>query len=53
MPGYEVKVRSLAIDGAADLQIRSLFDNDQFADPAGAAQALGISAAQWPLFGQV
>jgi predicted nicotinamide N-methyase len=53
MPGYEVKVQTLAIGGAADLQIRSLFDNDQFADPAGAAEALGISPAQWPLFGQV
>ena len=53
MPGYEIKVQTLAIDGAADLQVRSLLDNDQFADPAGAAEALGISSAQWPLFGQV
>lgn len=53
MPGYDIKVQTLAIDGAADLQIRSLLDNDQFADPAGAAEALGISSAQWPLFGQV
>lgn len=53
MPGYEVKVQTLAIDGAADLQIRSLLDHQQFADPAGAAEALGISSAQWPLFGQV
>ncbi len=53
MPGYEVKVQTLAIDGAADLQIRSLLDHQQFADPAGAAEALGISSAQWSLFGQV
>jgi predicted nicotinamide N-methyase len=53
MPGYEVKVQTLAIAGAADLQIRSLLDHQQFADPAGAAAALGISSAQWPLFGQV
>ena len=53
MPGYQIKVQTLAIDGAADLQIRSLLDTDQFADPAGAAEALGISSAQWPLFGQV
>jgi predicted nicotinamide N-methyase len=53
MPGYEITVETLAIDGATDLQIRSLLDNDQFADPAGAAEALGISSAQWPLFGQV
>ena len=53
MPGYEIKVQTLAIAGAADLQIRSLLDHDQFADHAGAAGALGISSAQWPLFGQV
>ena len=53
MPGYEIKVQTLAIDGATDLHVRSLLDNDQFADPAGAAEALGISSAQWPLFGQV
>jgi len=53
MPGYDIKVQTLAIDGVADLQIRSLLDNQQFADPAGAAEALGISSAQWPLFGQV
>lgn len=53
MPGYEVKVQTLAIDGASDLHIRSLLDTQQFADPAGAAEALGISSAQWSLFGQV
>lgn len=53
MPGYEVKIQTLAIDGAADLHIRSLLDHQQFTDPAGAAEALGISSAQWPLFGQV
>lgn len=53
MPGYQIKVQTLAIAGAADLQIRSLLDHQQFADPAGAAEALGISSAQWPLFGQV
>jgi predicted nicotinamide N-methyase len=53
VPGYHIKVQTLAIDGAADLQIRSLLDHQQFADPAGAADALGISSAQWPLFGQL
>jgi len=53
MPGYQIKVQNLAINGAADLQVRSLLDHQQFADAAGAAQALGISTAQWPLFGQV
>jgi predicted nicotinamide N-methyase len=53
MPGYDIKVQTLPIPGAADLRVRSLLDNDQFADAAGAAEALGISSAQWPLFGQV
>jgi predicted nicotinamide N-methyase len=53
MPGYDIKVESHAIAGAADLLIRSLLDDQQFADAAGAAGALGISSAQWPLFGQV
>ena len=53
MPGYDIKVQTLAIAGAADLLIRSLLDDQQFADAAGAAGALGISSAQWPLFGQV
>lgn len=53
MPGYQIKVQSVAIAGAADLHVRSLLDRQQFADAAGAAQALGISTAQWPLFGQV
>jgi hypothetical protein len=41
VPGYEIKVQTLPIGGAADLQIRSLLDKDQFTDPAGAAYALG------------
>jgi predicted nicotinamide N-methyase len=53
MPGYEVKVQTLVIPGAADLEVRSLLDHQQFCDPLGAAEALGISSAQWPLFGQV
>ena len=53
MPGYDIKVQTLPIPGAEDLRVRSLLDNDQFADVAGTAFALGISSAQWPLFGQV
>ena len=51
MPGYRTKQESIAIAGEADLVIRSLLDNQQHADPLGAAAALGISSAQWPLFG--
>lgn len=51
MPGYLVKHERIAIAGAADLQIRSLLDRQQFSDPLGAALRLGISSAAWPLFG--
>ncbi len=50
-PGYRTKNESIAIPGVANLSIRSLFDNQQYADPLGAALALGISSAMWPLFG--
>lgn len=52
MPGYKVKTESLAVGGTPML-IRSLLDRQQFADPLGAALALGISSASWPLFGLV
>lgn len=51
MPGYRTKQESIAIAGEPDLIIRSLLDNQQHADPLGTAAALGISSAQWPLFG--
>lgn len=51
MPGYLTKHESIAVTGVANLQIRSLFDNQQFADPLGLAAQVGISAATWPLFG--
>mgnify|MGYP000261058915 CR=1 FL=1 len=53
MPGYEVKFQRLAVSGGADLEIRSLLDRQQFADPLGEAEAAGISSACWPLFGLV
>ncbi len=51
MPDYQTKQETIAIAGAADLIIRSLLDRQQFADPQGAAEALGISSAAWPMFG--
>ena len=51
MPGYQTKQESIAVSGVADLLIRSLLDRQQFSDPLGAAEALGISSATWPLFG--
>ena len=53
MPGYEVKWEDIAVAGVADVRIRSLLDRQQYADPLGAAEALGISSAAWPLFGLV
>lgn len=53
MPGYLTKHEDIAIAGAASLQICSLLDREQFADPLGEAASLGISSAAWPLFGLV
>ena len=51
MPGYHVKQDLVAIPGVEDLLIRSLLDRQQFADPQGDAERLGISSSLWPLFG--
>ena len=51
MPGYQIKQECIAIVGADDLVIRSLLDRNQFSDPLGEADRLGISSATWPLFG--
>jgi len=53
VPGYEVKLQQVAITGGAALEIRSLRDRLQYADPLGEAEAAGISPACWPLFGQL
>ncbi len=51
MPGYLTKQESVALAGVGPLIIRSLLDRQQFADPQGAAERLGISSAAWPIFG--
>lgn len=51
VPGYRTKLECIAITGVKDLVIRSLLDRQQFYDPTGAAESLGISSASWPLFG--
>lgn len=51
MPGYQTKQEQIAVSGVDDLTIRSLLDRQQFADPLGAADRLGVSSATWPLFG--
>ena len=52
MPGYTTRQQSLQL-GGHDYRIRALSDRQQFADPDGHAERLGISSAQWCLFGQV
>lgn len=51
VPGYLTKQEHIAVAGVADLTIRSLLDRQQYSDPAGEADRLGISSAAWPLFG--
>ena len=51
MPGYLTKQESVPIAGVDNLLIRSLRDHQQFSDPLGVAERLGISSAAWPLFG--
>ncbi len=52
MPGYLTRHQRIRV-GGLDYEIRSLSDKQQFADPDGRAERLGISSAQWSLFGQV
>jgi predicted nicotinamide N-methyase len=51
MPGYLTLQQDVAIAGSAALVIRSLLDQQQYADRSGVAAALGISSAAWPMFG--
>lgn len=53
MPGYLTKQERIAIVGADDLIIRSLLDREQYADPLGEAERIGISSSLWPLFGMI
>lgn len=39
--------------GDADIHLRTLRDRQQYDDPTGIAEDLGISSALWPLFGVV
>jgi 2-polyprenyl-3-methyl-5-hydroxy-6-metoxy-1,4-benzoquinol methylase len=52
MPGYEVRQQTVHI-GGMDYAVRSLLDNQQYADPQGCAEGAGMGASGWPLFGQV
>lgn len=46
------RVRYQTVEFAdADIHLCTLRDNQQFSDPEGAAERLGISSAAWPIFG--
>ncbi len=52
MTGYTARIIDVDVLGAA-FRLRVLSDHQQYADPDGDAERLGISSAQWPLFGQL
>ena len=52
MSPVRVSYQTIEFDNI-DIHIRSLRDKQQYSDPLGEAEALGISSAQWPLFGVV
>ena len=52
MPGYRTKTQTVTIAGH-DFPIRSLLDTQQYDDPDGEAERIGISSATWSLFGQI
>jgi predicted nicotinamide N-methyase len=52
LSGYRVRFQTYEFEGF-DIHLRTLLDRNQFFDPLGEAEALGISSAQWSLFGVV
>lgn len=52
MPGYAVREINQAV-GHHPYRLRVLSDRQQFGDPDGHSAKVGISSAQWSLFGQL
>jgi predicted nicotinamide N-methyase len=52
VPGYSTRTLTVAV-GAHRYRLRVLSDNQQFSDPDGHGERLGISSAQWSHFGQL
>lgn len=52
MPGYDTRTITVRI-GGQPYTLRVLSDHQQFADPDGHGKRMGISSAQWSLFGQL
>lgn len=51
-PGYHVRLQTLCIAGH-ELRLETLLDKQQFDDPGRIAELLGVSPAQWALFGNL
>lgn len=49
---YKLKFETVS-GSDADIQLRSLLDRQQYYDPSGKAEAMGISSAAWPIFGML
>lgn len=50
----QLRVRYQTVEfGKTDIHLCTLRDNQQFHDPKGEAEKLGISSASWPLFGVI
>jgi predicted nicotinamide N-methyase len=52
MPGYSTRSQRVSVGGHV-WRLRVLSDKQQFSDPDGHGARLGISSAQWSLFGQL
>jgi predicted nicotinamide N-methyase len=52
MPGYQHKFETVNVSGE-NYHIRSLLNLQQYADPLGEAEAVGISSTNWSLFGKI
>lgn len=52
VPSLRTRYQTLEF-GDTDIHVRTLRDKQQYADAGGVADALGISSANWPLFGVI
>ena len=52
MPAVRIRYQTIEFEDV-DIHLRCLRDKQQFSDPLGEADTLGISSAQWSLFGVV
>lgn len=50
---YQTTLRTIEIPGLEPLELYTLLDRQQYYDPKGAAERLGICSAAWPLFGML